>query len=139
VKVPLRPQIFLKKTVSLERSLVLPPVFDRDKYEALSVQLETVRLDGVCTIDLIKSLMYTVRELSEDVALLKSDNASLKSQINKLHRKVYLPQGPLSSRVGLQADMEFADATSGPSPASCQELCCGCNYWVYIEVASYVH
>jgi hypothetical protein len=32
----------------------LPPVFDSDKYVAFSVQLKTVRLNGVCTIGLGK-------------------------------------------------------------------------------------
>jgi hypothetical protein len=36
-----------KKIVSLERALVVPPVFDSDKYEALRVQLETVLLNRV--------------------------------------------------------------------------------------------
>jgi hypothetical protein len=42
-----------KIIVSPERTLVLPPVFDSDRYEMLSVRLETARLNGVCTIDLI--------------------------------------------------------------------------------------
>jgi hypothetical protein len=82
-----------KKIVSPERTLVLPPVFDTDKFEALSVQLETVRLNGVCTIDLLKTLMDTVHKLSEVVAILKSDNASLKTQISQLNCKVDIPQG----------------------------------------------
>jgi hypothetical protein len=49
-----------KKIVSPERALVLSPVFDSDIYEALSVQLETVRLSGVCAIDLTKYLLATV-------------------------------------------------------------------------------
>ena len=49
-----------RKVVSPERSLVLPPVFDTDKFEALSVQVETVRHIGVCTLDLIKSLVGTL-------------------------------------------------------------------------------
>jgi hypothetical protein len=48
-----------KKIVSPDRAFVLPPVFDTDKYEALSVQLETGRLNGVCTIDLIKTRLDT--------------------------------------------------------------------------------
>jgi hypothetical protein len=76
-----------KKIVSPESALVLSPVFDSDRYEALSVQLGTVRLIRVCTIDLIKTLLDTAHKLSEDVAVLKSDNASLKSKINKLHEK----------------------------------------------------
>jgi hypothetical protein len=68
-----------KKIVSFERALVLPPVFFTDKYEALSVQQETDRLNGVYTFDLKKTLLDTIHKLSEDVALLKSYNASLKS------------------------------------------------------------
>lgn len=41
----------------------------------LGVQLETVRLCGVCTINLMKTLLDTVNKLSEDAVLLKSDNA----------------------------------------------------------------
>jgi hypothetical protein len=71
-----------KEVVSPERALVLPPVFDSNKYEALRVWLETVRLSGVCIIDLIKALLDTVHKLSEDVAVIQSDSASLISQIN---------------------------------------------------------
>jgi hypothetical protein len=35
-----------KKVISPERSLVLLPVIDTDRYEALCMQLETVRLNG---------------------------------------------------------------------------------------------
>jgi hypothetical protein len=69
-----------KKNISPERILFLPPVFDSDKYKALSVQLGTVRLTGVYTVDPMNTLLDTVQETSEDDALLESDNASLKSQ-----------------------------------------------------------
>jgi hypothetical protein len=65
----------------------LPPVFGSDKDEALIVHLETVHLNGVFTIDLIKSLMDTIHKLSVYVVHLKSGNVSLGSQINKLHEK----------------------------------------------------
>jgi hypothetical protein len=99
----------LKKIVSPERTLLLSPIFDSNKYEALSVHLETVSLNGICTIGLIKSMLNTVHKLSEDVAVLKSGNALLKSKINELHEKVFQPQGSLSSRVSLQADKEIAE------------------------------
>jgi hypothetical protein len=99
-----------QKIVSPERTLVLPPVFDTDKFEALSVQLETVYLNGVCTIDLLKTLLDTVHKLSEDVAILKSDNASLKNQISQLNCKVHRPQGSKSSSVGFRADTVTADS-----------------------------
>jgi hypothetical protein len=57
----------------------------------------------------MKTLLDTARKLSEDVALLESDNASLKSQINKLHKKVFQPQGSLFPRVGLHVDTDIAD------------------------------
>jgi hypothetical protein len=54
-----------KKVVSPERSLVLPPVMDTDRYEALCVQLETVRLNGACALDLKQSLIAEVNKLSD--------------------------------------------------------------------------
>lgn len=63
----------------------MPTVFDSDKYEELSVQVETVRLNGFCTVDLMKLLLDTAHKIYEDVALLKSNNASLKSLFNKFH------------------------------------------------------
>jgi hypothetical protein len=62
----------LKKVISPERSLVLPPVMDTDWYEALCVQLETVRLNGACALDLVQSLIVAVNKLSDDVSQLKS-------------------------------------------------------------------
>jgi hypothetical protein len=69
-----------KKVISPERSQVIPPVMDTDKYEALCVQLETVHLNGVCALDLIQSLIAAVNKLSDDVTQMKSDNAALKIQ-----------------------------------------------------------
>jgi hypothetical protein len=66
------------KVISPERALVLPPIYDGDKYEAQLVQLETIRLNGLNAIDLLKSLLGLVNKLSEDVTQLKSDKASLK-------------------------------------------------------------
>jgi phosphotransferase system IIB component len=70
-----------RKVVSPERSLVLPPVFESDKFEALSVQVETVRLNGVCTMYLIKSLADMVSKLCGELDHLKNDNACLKNQL----------------------------------------------------------
>jgi hypothetical protein len=52
----------------------------------------------------------TVHKLSEDVAILKSDNASLKTQISQLNCKVDKPQGSMSSSVGFRADTVTADS-----------------------------
>jgi hypothetical protein len=83
---------------SPERALVLPPVSDSDKYEALSVQLETLRLNGVSAIGLIKSLIDTVNKLCDDVAQLKSDNSALKIQVEGLQTSRQQPPGLLSPR-----------------------------------------
>jgi hypothetical protein len=42
---------------------VIPPVFESDEFEELSVQVETVRLNKVCTMDLIKLLIEMVTKL----------------------------------------------------------------------------
>jgi hypothetical protein len=64
--------------------------------------------------------MDTAQKRSEDVAVLRNYNSSLKSQINKLYEKVGQPQGSLSPRFGLQADKEIgipSKAASRRNPA----------------------
>jgi hypothetical protein len=103
-----------KKIISPETKLVLPPVFDSDKYEALRAQLEIVRTD------LTKTLSDNVHKPSEDVAIHKSHKASLKFQINKLHKKLVKPLGIIVPTVGLKAEKEIADlstAAPGRNPA----------------------
>jgi hypothetical protein len=48
------------------------------------VQVETVRLNGTCALDLIQSLIAAVNKLSDDVTQLKSDNAASKIQVQDL-------------------------------------------------------
>jgi uncharacterized membrane protein YjjP (DUF1212 family) len=71
------------KLISSKRTLILPLVFDGDKYE-----VQIVRLNGLHTVNLIKYLLDLVNKLSEDVTHLKSDNASLKSQLTELQQSV---------------------------------------------------
>jgi hypothetical protein len=75
------------KVISPERALVLSPIFDGDKYEVQIVQLETIRLNGLNSVEMLKSLLGLVNKLSE-VTQLKSDNASLKAQLNTLPKSV---------------------------------------------------
>jgi hypothetical protein len=103
-----------KKVGFLGRSHVLHPLIDADKYEALCVQLEIVRLNGICELDMIKSLVDTIDELCKDVTQLKSDNTALKTQIKDLQDLVDIqpkqpklqPQGSSSSLPGLQCNKE---------------------------------
>jgi hypothetical protein len=62
------------KKVRPRQGISFAPVFDSDKYVELSVQRETVRHNGVFTIDLIKSLLDTVHKFSEDVTYRKCGN-----------------------------------------------------------------
>jgi hypothetical protein len=105
-----------KKIVSPTRALVLPPVFDTDKYEGLYRPTADSTCQWGCTVNLIKTLLDAVHKLREDVALPESDNASLKSQLNKLHEEVGQPQRSLSSRSGLQAGKEIADPSKAVPP-----------------------
>lgn len=57
------PDLHPPKLVSPGSSLVLYPVIDADKYEALCVQLKIFRLNGVYALDFIKSVVGTVDEL----------------------------------------------------------------------------
>jgi hypothetical protein len=47
------------KGISPERALVLPPVFDGDKYESHIVQLETVRLHGLHSLTFVVVITHT--------------------------------------------------------------------------------
>jgi hypothetical protein len=77
------------------------------------VQLETVRLNGACTFDLIQSLVATVNKLSDDVTQLKSDNLALKLQVQDLQGLVVdltkvsrqQPQGSSSLRPALRKEV----------------------------------
>jgi hypothetical protein len=61
----------LKKLLSPERELVLPDLKDSD---SLSVQIETVRLNGINTTNLVENLIQKVLKLSEEVQELRKDN-----------------------------------------------------------------
>jgi hypothetical protein len=97
-----------KKVISPERSLVLPPVIDSDKYEALCVQLETVRLNGACALDLIQALIAAVNKLSDDVTQLISDNAALKNQVQDL-------QGLMAEQVKFPGQQPQGSSSARPA------------------------
>jgi hypothetical protein len=63
-----------EKKILSRQGISFAPVFDSDKYEELSVQHETVRHNGVFTIDLIKPLLATAHKFSEDVTYGKCGN-----------------------------------------------------------------
>jgi hypothetical protein len=70
-----------KKVVSPGRDLIIPEIANM---ESISVQLETLRLNSVCTNNLIESLIQMVSKLSEEVGLLRKDNEILKMKVGKL-------------------------------------------------------
>jgi hypothetical protein len=66
----------------------------RDDY-SLSGQLEAVRLNGVCTMEMVKTLIEMVAKFSCEVQLLKSDNTAMKQQLSDLQQfRVPLPASP---------------------------------------------
>jgi hypothetical protein len=72
------------KIISPERSLVLPPISDGDKNEAQIVQLETIRLNALNAVELLKSLSGLVNKLSEYDTHLKSGIESSIEYITKI-------------------------------------------------------
>jgi hypothetical protein len=51
--------------------------------DSLRGMLEAVRLNGVCTMEMVKSLIEMVTKLSSEVQLLKDDNVALKLQLRQ--------------------------------------------------------
>jgi hypothetical protein len=78
-----------KKMVSPERQLIFPPVCNKD---SISVQIETVCLNGQSTIQMLVSLLGMVSKLTEEVTHLK-DNADIECQIKDLLVLVIGPTG----------------------------------------------
>jgi hypothetical protein len=72
------------KVISPDRALELPPILEGDKCEAQIVQLETIRLNGQCAADILKTLLDLVYKLSDDARHLKNDNSSRNLELKKL-------------------------------------------------------
>jgi hypothetical protein len=79
--------------------------------DSLSRQLEAVRLNGVCTMEMVKSLMDMVTKLSCEVRVLKSDNIALKLQLQDL-RQSHTPP-PSTSAEALSSARDAATKTYG--------------------------
>jgi hypothetical protein len=73
------------------------PVSDKD---SLNGQLEAVRLNGVCTIEMVKSLLEMVTKLSLEVQQLKGDNTALNLQLRDL-RQIYASPTYISTEAAL--------------------------------------
>jgi hypothetical protein len=71
----------LLKKLSLERELILPSLKDP---ELRSVKIETVRLNGVNTNNLVENLLQMVLKRTEEVQELRKDNEILKSSVHKI-------------------------------------------------------
>jgi uncharacterized protein YunC (DUF1805 family) len=71
----------IKKVIPPERQLNLPELTSN---ESLSVQTETVRLNGRTTINLVEKLLAMTTNLTAEVTQLKTDNAVFSVQISEL-------------------------------------------------------
>jgi hypothetical protein len=63
---------------------------------SLNGQLEALRLNGVCIMEMVQSLMEMVTKLSCEVQALKRDNTALKLQLRDL-RQILTPQPSVST------------------------------------------
>jgi len=71
----------IKKVILPERQLNLPELASN---ESLTVQTETVRLNGQNTINSVEKLLAMTTNLTAEVTQLKTDNAVLKVHISEL-------------------------------------------------------
>jgi hypothetical protein len=65
----------------------------------VSTQLEAVRSNEQCTIDLVQSLINIVTNLTKEVTDLKNDNALLKQEIKNLHCLIEASPRPTSQYI----------------------------------------
>lgn len=93
----------IKKVIPPERQLNLPELTSN---ESLSVQIETVRLNGQNTINLVETPLAMTTNLIAEVTQLKTDNAVLRFQISEL-------QDPLSAEL---CHVETAAGTMSSQP-----------------------
>jgi hypothetical protein len=84
------------EALSTETECTAPSIGDKD---SLSVRLEAVRLNDICTMELVKSLIIIVSELSSEVQQLRNDNEAMKIHIMRPllchqygERLLHLPQ-----------------------------------------------
>jgi hypothetical protein len=66
----------IKNTLSTDRQLILPSVNTK---EALSVQTETVRLNGQVTMEMTAALVSMANKVADDFAHLKIEMLKLKN------------------------------------------------------------
>jgi hypothetical protein len=116
-----------KKALSTGMDRPVSPVSDKD---FLNGQLEAVRLNGVCTMEMVKSLLEMVTKLSLEVQELKGDNTALKLQLRDLRQiyasPTYISTEAASSRhVGSAKTYSDVLSSGGGHPASTTETVSG--------------
>jgi hypothetical protein len=55
-------------------------------YNSLNVQLQAIRANGICTMEMVRSLVDIVSTLSSEVHQLRVDNETLKTQLRDLQQ-----------------------------------------------------
>jgi regulator of replication initiation timing len=76
---------------------------------ALSVQLDTVSANGICTMEMVQSLIKMVSKLCDEVQQLRIDNADMKTQLRELQQ---LPSHAPSTRSGAPTPAIATNATA---------------------------
>jgi hypothetical protein len=72
-----------KEALSAETECTASHIGDNN---SLIEQLGAVRLNGICTMNMVKSLVAMVSKLSSEVQQLRNDNETLKIQLRDLHQ-----------------------------------------------------
>jgi hypothetical protein len=91
---------------------------------SVSKQLQAIRRNGQCTIELVESLVELVTKLTKEVTHLKSDNMILKQEIKNLHSFLEASPRPHSQHIRreqciLPEEMSCKEAASNqPVPSA---------------------
>ncbi|PNF33451.1 hypothetical protein B7P43_G03353 [Cryptotermes secundus] len=72
-----------KEAISAEMQCTPSCIRDKD---SLSVQLETLRTNGVCTMEMVQSIVVMLSNLSSEVQQLRIDNEAMKMQVRELQQ-----------------------------------------------------
>jgi hypothetical protein len=70
-----------KEVLSAESECVVSRTGDTD---SLNLQLEAIRANGICTMEMVRSLLVMVSKLSEELQQLRMDNDALKMQLRNI-------------------------------------------------------
>ena len=96
--------------ISPERELILP---EQQRDDIHGVQLETIRLNGVATMEMVHSLCDAVSKLTKEITFLKSEKAAIKCQLGEL---IASKSASVTSRASPAPSTSYAAKASQRAP-----------------------